>query len=205
MAFTDYKDIAQVLEEFQIQYQRGEFIQAREVAVSQTFLDEFNFTINNIDVRSSEYTIGEALLFPILREAYKKYAGHLAFWSHKTIRYNKKLSGMPDYMFATKSQLGPVVLGKPLLVMVEAKKNDFDEGWGQCLAGLVAAQKLNDNEQIALYGIVSDGKSWEFGQLQATNFTKNVTDFHTANLPLLFGALDFMLALASRQIEESGV
>jgi hypothetical protein len=35
---------------------------------------------------------------------------------------------------ATKSELGKKVLESPLLAVVEAKKNDFEQGWGQCLA-----------------------------------------------------------------------
>ena len=58
--------------------------------------------------------------------------------------------------------------------MVEAKKDNFEEGWGQCLAELVAAQKLNNNQHNLVYGVVSNGKMWEFGNLQDNLFTKNV-------------------------------
>jgi hypothetical protein len=202
MAFADYKDIAQVLEEFQILYCQAEFVQAQEVEVRPEFLDYFRFGLQHINVRASEIVIGEALLYPILVEAYKKHLGRMAFWSHKTIRYNQKLSGIPDYFFATKSKLGKVIVGKPLLLMVEAKKNDFDEGWGQCLAEMVAAQKLNNKPEGTVYGIVSDGDVWQFGRLSGTEFTQDPNSLTIANLPLLFGALDFMLSLASQQIEE---
>ena len=43
---------------------------------------------------------------------------------------------------------------------MEAKQNNFTEGWGQCLAELVAAQKLNKNNQIPIHGIVTDGELW---------------------------------------------
>ena len=202
MAFKDFKDIALVMEEFQITYQESDFLQAGEIAVSPLFLDEWNFSQKHLHIHVSEAAIGEWVLAPILREAYKKHVAQLAFWSHKSIRYDKRLSGAPDYMFAAKSNLGKVVLGRPLLMMVEAKKNDFDEGWGQCLAELVAAQKINGKSEVTLYGLVSDGKSWEFGYLQASQFTKNTKTFQTANLELLFGALDLVLSLASEQIKE---
>ena len=32
-------------------------------------------------------------------------------------------------------------VGSPLIICVEAKKNDFEQGWGQCLAELVAGPK----------------------------------------------------------------
>jgi hypothetical protein len=39
-------------------------------------------------------------------------------------------------------------------LIVEAKQNDFNEGWGQCLAELVASQKLDFPKQhlMALSG-----------------------------------------------------
>ena len=75
-------------------------------------------------------------------------------------------------------------------MMVEAKKNDFELGWGQCLAEMVAAQKINDDPSYPIYGIVTDGTSWEFGQLVNDVFTRNRTNFTIADLPLLFGAVD---------------
>jgi len=56
--------------------------------------------------------------------------------------------------------------------MVEAKRNDFEQGWGQCLAEFVAADRLNSHS-LAVYGIVTDGKPWEFGRLHNQIFTKN--------------------------------
>jgi hypothetical protein len=76
--------------------------------------------------------------------------------------------------------------------VVEAKKNDFEQGWGQCLAELIAVQKLNEPIEFSVYGIVTDGKIWEFGQLENKIFTKNRTSFTIDNLASLFGALHFV-------------
>ena len=75
-------------------------------------------------------------------------------------------------------------------MLVEAKKNDFEQGWGQCLSELVAAQKINDDPSFPVYGIVIDGTLWEFGRLVNDTFTRNRTNFTLANLPILFGAVD---------------
>lgn len=90
----------------------------------------------------------------------------------------------------TRSELGKTVVGSPLILLVEAKKNDFEQGWGQCLAELVAAQKINDDAGFPVYGIVTDGTLWQFGRLIGDTFTQNRTDFALANLPTLFGAVD---------------
>ena len=49
------------------------------------------------------------------------------------------------------------------MIVVEAKKNDFDQGWAQCLAELVVAQKINQDAKRPVYGIVTDANLWQFG------------------------------------------
>jgi hypothetical protein len=66
------------------------------------------------------------------------------------------------------------VSGYTLVVIAEAKQNDFGRGWGQCLAEMIAAQRLNSNEKLAVYGIVTDGEVWQFGMLIEAVFTKNI-------------------------------
>ncbi len=89
----------------------------------------------------------------------------------------------------------------PLIMMVAAKRNDFEEGWGQCLAALVAAQRLHDDPSHAVYGVVSDGKRWEFGKLIHSIFSENTESYQVEGLELLFGAIHvlFDLATAARQ------
>ncbi len=62
---------------------------------------------------------------------------------------------------AKKSEQGLSEIVFPLLAVVEAKQEDFVKGWGQCLAEMVAAQKLNAGvtPQPTIYGIVTTGKS----------------------------------------------
>ena len=124
---------------------------------------------------------------------YKNYAKHYALWIQKPLSYSDDLSGTPDYIIATRSSLGKTVLGEPLLILVEAKKNDFEQGWGQCLAELVAAQKINEDTSVSVHGIVTDGKLWEFGKLTADIFVKNITGYTVDHLPQLFGALHCVL------------
>ncbi|MCB1659808.1 MAG: hypothetical protein KDI39_16440, partial [Pseudomonadales bacterium] len=102
------------------------------------------------------------------------------------------LSGTPDYMISKCSALGKTVLEFPLLMLVEAKKNDFEQGWAQCLAELWAAQQLNKNPQLTVYGIVSDGKYWEFGQLTGQMFIKNSQSFVIDDLAELLSALRYV-------------
>jgi hypothetical protein len=74
------------------------------------------------------------LIYPILREAWIPFAQELQLWCHTALNYDEELSGVPDYFVARQSPLGTVLMEKPLLMVMEAKKDDVDWGWGQCLA-----------------------------------------------------------------------
>ena len=93
------------------------------------------------------------------------------------------------------------VVGAPLIMLVEAKKNDFEQGWAQCLAELVAAQKINADSDVPVYGIVSDGTFWQFGRLVGDAFTQNQINFSVDNLPVLFGAINAVFKEASEAAE----
>ena len=190
MAFSDFKTISEVQEKFRITYSEDDFVDAEPSTPSTEFLRDFEFTREHINVFASEASRCEAIIFPVLKESYKAYADRYALWIKQSIAYDDVLNGVPDYFISTRSELGKTVVGSPLILLVEAKKNDFEQGWGQCLAELVAAQKINDDTAFPVFGIVTDGTLWQFGRLMGDTFTQNRTDFALANLPTLFGAVD---------------
>ena len=190
MAFSDFKTISEVQEKFGIKYASNDFFGVETKDPSEQFLKELEFSQQHIDFFTSEEARCEVVIFPILREIYKDYAENYGLWVKKSIAYDETLNGTPDYLIATKSELGITVVGMPLIMMVEAKKNDFELGWGQCLAELVAAQKINDDTTFPVHGIVTDGILWQFGRLVGNVFTRNRSNFSLDNLPSLFGAVD---------------
>ena len=193
MTFTDFKSIMQVQEAYGIKYTQADYIQYRDSEPSPGFLEEFAFSQRHINVFASEAARCENVIYPILREVYKKYANSFMLWSHQSISCDAQLSGTPDYLISTKSELGKTVLGSPIIVVVEAKRNDFIEGWGQCLAELVAVQRINNDNAIPVYGIVLDGALWEFGKLEEDLFTQNETVLAISDLNKVFGAIGYLM------------
>ena len=197
MAFSDFKTIPEVQERFKIKYIRNDFVEPENLNLSAQFLQDFEFTQQHINIFASEAARCQGIIFPILREVYRAYTDQYALWIEKFISYDEILSGTPDYFIATQSELGMLVVGKPLILLVEAKKNDFEQGWGQCLSELVAAQKINDDAAFPVYGIVTDGILWEFGKLVGDTFTQNRKEFGLSNLPVLFGAINAVFKASS--------
>lgn len=193
MAFTDFKSIQQVQEAFKIKYTEEDYVEYCDIEPSKAFLEEFEFSRKNIDVFSSEASRCENVIYPIIRDVYKSYVGKYSLWSHKSISHDQVLSGTPDYIISTKSELGKTVLGIPIVVVVEAKQNNFTQGWGQCLAELVAVQKINENEKITVHGIVTDGELWQFGKLVGNIFIKNITVLALSEMKKVFGAISYLI------------
>jgi hypothetical protein len=201
MAFTNYKNIADVLKSFPLSYQEQDFIQNIEFECDDYFASRLNTVIQEGIVFNSEYAICENIISPILTEVWRGYIQNFLIWSHQPLNYDENLSGVPDYVVAQRSPRGKVVLEKPYVIVVEAKKDNFEEGWGQCLAEMLAAQKLNNDPSKKLFGMVSNGKLWEFGVLQEEMFTKNRKYYVLDNLEELMGAVNFLFAESLAQLQ----
>ena len=174
MPFNTYKSVSQVVQEFQIVYTEADFVVESPIQVSESFRSELSLVLQEGAIDTSEYAICEKFIYPILKEVWKTYREHLLLWSHPTLVYDQSLSGVSDYVIAKKSPLGRVVFEKPYCIVVEAKQDDFQGGWGQCLAEMVAVEKMGDRAEPEVFGIVSNGKIWEFGQLWNSTFTKQI-------------------------------
>ncbi|OBQ29065.1 MAG: hypothetical protein AN483_12555 [Aphanizomenon flos-aquae MDT14a] len=200
MSYNKYKSITDVLQEFPLTYTEKNFIQSIPIETDPYFKNRLDFILAEGVVFNSEYAICESIIHPILVELWRKYADKLLLWSHQPLNYDENLSGIPDYMVAQRSSRGKIILEQPYLIIVEAKKDNFEEGWGQCLAELVAAQKMNSNPNSRLFGIVSNGKLWEFAVLQQMEFIKNVKYYVLEDLQLLMEALNFIFSNSFEQI-----
>ena len=198
MAFTDFKSADQVQKAYQIRYVEKDFMTFTPKSPSEYFINEFEFNQENFDIFSSEASRCEAVIYPMLREACKSFIQDYSLWSHKSISADAVLMGTPDYVVAKRSEFGKNVLDFPLVLVAEAKQNNFVRGWGQCLAEMVAAQKLNGAaSDLAIYGIVTDGEVWQFGRLLESVFSKNITRVTIDNLNNVYGAVSNIIELAT--------
>ncbi len=201
MSFESYRNIAQVLQEFKITSSEASFVVESKFDIREIFREELNFSLREFTFEDSEYAICEAVVFPILREVYRNYRENFTLWSHKTLTYNINLTGIPDYILANKSPLGKEVFEKPFLIAVEAKRDDFIKGWGQCLAEMVAIQKLNQNLEQDIYGIVSNGQFWQFGKLKGSTYTREIKSYTLSDIDDLFAALNYIFMECQRALD----
>ena len=202
MAFSSYKDIGSVLKEFQITYTEANFMGEIEFSISDYFREDLQTVMQDGVPNASEFSICENLIYPVLKEVWKHYRSQFVLWGHKSLTCDENLSGFPEYILAKRSPLGKVVFDKPYFLLVEAKQDKFDEGWAQCLAEMIAAQRLNDELQAVIFGIVSNGDRWQFGKLKAHIFTLNKTFYTIQDLDKLFAAVNYVFQQCELQLNQ---
>lgn len=66
---------------------------------------------------------------------------------------------------------------------------------------MVAAQHANHNTEVTVYGVVTNGKLWEFAKLKATLFTKNKDYIDIADLDKLYSSLHCVLEDCKNQLK----
>ncbi|HMX29548.1 MAG TPA: hypothetical protein PKC13_28445, partial [Blastocatellia bacterium] len=190
----------EVAKKYQVSVAIEPFVQPQPFAVPEAFQQELNYVLRHVQVKMSEAAISEFLIAPILKEVWRHYDDALLLWSHVALQVGEEFDGYPDYLFTKRTALG-MVRDKPYVLVVEAKKDDFEGGWGQCLAALLAAQEINGDKQIVLHGSVSNGDVWQFGKLHAREFVRDPRSFTISDLTDLFAALNDVFEQAKQQAQ----
>ena len=200
MSSSNFKRLGATVKELQVIYTEANFVTQAMFPVSEYFQQDLEYVMREGVVNNSEFAICENLIYPILKEVWKAYSSKFTLWSHQLLTCDDNLSGYPEYILAKRSPLGKVVFDKPYLLIVEAKQDNFDWGWGQCLAEMVAAQRLNEESAITIFGIVSNGINWEFGKLEGNGFTHHPAPHNIFDLKGLFAMVNYLFQQSEIQL-----
>jgi hypothetical protein len=196
------RSLGETVQRFQTPYQIANFVEEFGFSIPEYFRQDWDLMLEESMVDNSEFAICQNLIYPILKEVWKSYRSKFLLWTQQYLHCDTTLSGFPEYILARRSPLGKVVFDKPYFVLVEAKQDNFDAGWGQCLAEMVAAQRLHGELQVTIYGIVSNGNLWEFGKLEADRFTKNRVFYTIQNLEQLFASVNFIFRQCELELDQ---
>ena len=104
------------------------------------------------------------------------------------------LVGVCDFLIS----LSPVqfVLEAPVIVLVEAKKDDLEVGLGQCVAEMIAAQYFNaerGNDVLCIYGAITSGREWRFLKLEGKKLYIDMTVYPITQCDKILGVLADMV------------
>ena len=202
MSYSDFKTLEQVLSVYPLQMQRTRFLPDNRIELPEWFLDDLDFSLQTQSEAESEEFFCENFIHPFLHYTWKNHAPKLKLWSHWPLNVDERLFGVPDYFVAYwPDGVMDKLIYTPLLAVAEAKRDDFIGGWAQCLSEMIACQKLNADESLTIYGIVSSGIIWQFGKLVHQVFTRDLRSCSVADDPQKVAAmLDFVFAECESQI-----
>ena len=200
MAYGKFGTYEEVATQFKIKLIEASFIQKKEIVIPESL---FEFINDNLRLKRnyvSENAICEAIISPILTIISKYH--QIPLWSH--IRFDiseeEGLVGIPDFLIAPSSDIG-TTFTHPIICVTEAKKENFNEGWAQALAEMIAAQRFNQTPDQDIYGIVTTGLFWQFAKLNQHNFTQEVIAYSAVeDLQQLFDVLNWLVSEAKKSL-----
>ena len=169
MPYSKFESIEEVARKFDLEVRTDPFISKAKIKVPESCFARLQVKLADSTYFINEYAVCEHIITPILDLVIERYKS-LRIWSRVAFNVDQQnnLTGEPDYLIAPKNKYGGMLT--PPLCIMEAKKEKFDEGWAQTLAELVAASI--QGASIG-YGVVTNGKIWEFGKLEKQLFIKD--------------------------------
>ncbi len=104
------------------------------------------------------------------------------------------LTGICDFLISkSPDQLS---LEAPVIILVEAKKEDLTAGLGQCVAEMLAAQRFNaekGNDIPRIYGTTTSGTDWRFLKLEGLKLHIDTAAYQIVQCDKILGILVSMV------------
>lgn len=118
---------------------------------------------------------------------------HLKIWKGVKLE-TAQVTGNVDYLITERRDY----VAAPFLCIVEAKKDDFEQGLAQCLVEMKACQDCNGDRPIEVLGIVTNGDGWRFYRLDRSGQVHETGLYSNRNPAELLGALHHLLQQCDR-------
>ncbi|MBD2070881.1 hypothetical protein H6F93_25765 [Leptolyngbya sp. FACHB-671] len=109
--------------------------------------------------------------------------------------------GNVDYLIAERR----AYLEAPFGCVIEAKKDDFEQGAAQCLVEMHTCQGVNRQMErhMDIYGIVTNGEGWKFYQLASRGEVSESLLYGIGEMSILLGLLRMFFGLCDRNLHSS--
>ena len=147
---------------------------------------------------NTEKVRSELLIAPILMEVRRQLSNQISFFSGSefNVDADRGLEGYCDYLLSRSPE--QLEITSPVVVLIEAKKENLMGGIAQCIAEMIAAQILNDRSNNAIpiiYGAVTSGTNWQFLTLQGTQVNLDTTEYFISDVEKILGILHHAIRL----------
>jgi hypothetical protein len=141
----------------------------------------------------SEKAVSEMLITPILSAIKARNQGQVALFSGEPFA-DGQLSGICDFIISANPKA--YLPEPPILILVEAKKQDIYGGIPQCVAEMLVAQHINQKAGIhseLIFGCVTTGTEWLFLRLKGNHAITDPNILYYTDLPKILGVFQYMI------------
>ncbi|QSV72947.1 MAG: hypothetical protein HEQ20_22105 [Aphanizomenon flos-aquae KM1D3_PB] len=148
--------------------------------------------------RGSEKARSEWIISPVLTAVRRLLDRQISLFSGEdfTVDPSIGLNGICDFLIS--KSLSQLEIQAPVVIIIEAKKENLNGGLGQCIAEMVAAQKFNAANNVnipIIFGSVTSGTTWKFLKLEANSVTIDITEYPLPPVEPILSFLTWMLSV----------
>ncbi|WP_309739743.1 MULTISPECIES: hypothetical protein [unclassified Chamaesiphon] len=196
MSYNNFT-LESVIEQFELRLIDNSFCeQLPPIEPKPEFLNIFTDLLPLGEKARTEKAKSELLVSPILVEARRLSEKRVQLFSGEefNVDQSKGLNGFCDFLFSRSEN--PFTIDAPVLMLVEAKRGEIENGLGQCVAEMLAAQRYNQlkNKDIStIYGCVTSGILWQFLKLEGSDVTIDSRNYLVDPVQKILGVIKWML------------
>jgi hypothetical protein len=195
MPYSNFDTLEQVVREFSLTFRERQriFDDVEEIQPSQLLMEILEFNIPLAVAIASEKARSELIVAPILLEVKRRHPDTVSLFSGRELNVdpNRGLSGYVDFLIS-KSPI-QVFVDTPVIAVVEAKRDNLQSGYGQCVATMVAAQLKNQQEGKAIekmLSVVTTGSLWQFFVLSNSELILDLVEYSVSEISRILGIFE---------------
>jgi hypothetical protein len=167
---------------------------AAPVPISDFFRQRLE-RLQRFDLESLE--VSKSLLIDAICEEGLEGFDRLKVWKGAYLE-GEQVCGNADYLIAERRGY----LEAPYVCVIEAKKDDFEQGAAQCLVEMQACQWIDRQlgKELTIYGIVTNGEGWKFYKLELDGSVAESLLYGIGEMSILLGLLRTFFGLCQQNL-----
>lgn len=167
-----------------------------EIECSEHLITTLQETVDLAVAINTEKARSEMIIAPVLLELRRKLKHQISLFSGVdfTVDFNQGLNGVCDFIISKNPE--QLFIRQPIITIVEAKNENLNSGFGQCIAEAIAAQIFNQqegNEIAVIYGVVTTGTIWRFLRLVDKTVEIDLSEYYIKDINKILGILYYAI------------
>jgi hypothetical protein len=195
MSYSDFK-LEDIKSKFKIKIveQMG-MIDSQAISPSDWLKETIRRNLALASAINTEKARSEFLIAPILSEL-KEIVPNISLFSGTEFNVDSEqgLNGICDFLISKSPE--QLSIEAPVVVIIEAKKENLNTATPQCIAEMLAAQIFNQNKGntiSSIYGVVTTGSVWRFLKLENQSVIIDLNEIYLNPIDKLLGILTGIL------------